>query len=334
MSPLLLSGLLCSLALLVLSPLSAQSSDEQSASTLVDLLEERGEHRQLLRQAKRSAVAVALAGEGPLTLFAPTDAAFGSLPPRSLANLQGMPDGRGFLRRLLLAHAVKGAWTAEKLREVDSLRTLAGTRLEISREEGRLLVNGVAVEKADLRAGNGLAHTVPLLLMPLADAPPSSETEQLRFPEIKGSSLTRKKFTLPADFEAAYSLVLVAFAQIHQRSVDTWVPLGKEIESRHADFRYYELPTIRRMNPLARTFIDRGMAAGIPSEDTRSRTITLYTDIPAFLAPLGLEMADREHIHAFLVTRKGEVLWHARGPVTRAATEQVRAFAAKTLKRR
>jgi uncharacterized surface protein with fasciclin (FAS1) repeats len=323
------------LAGLALTPLTAQAPREQAGpSTIVDLLGERGEHRQLLRQAKRAAVATALAGEGPITLFAPTDAAFGALPPRSLGNLQGMPDARGFLRRLLLAHAVKGAWTAEKLREVRELRTLAGSRLEIAWENGRLLVNGVPVESADLRAENGLVHAVPLLLMPLAEAAPTAETEALRFPPVEGKSLTRKKFRLPGDLEAGHCLVLVAFAQIHQRSVDTWVPLGKEIEGRYEGFRYYELPTIRRLNPIAQTFIDRGMAAGIPSEDTRSRTITLYTDVPAFLAPLGLKMKDREHIHAFLVTPGGEVLWHARGPLSAAAAEQVRAFAAKTLKRR
>jgi len=56
------------------------------------------------------------------------------------------------------------------------------------------------------------------------------------------------------------------------------------------------------------------MRAGIPSQATRERTITLYLDKPSFKADL--EMPDKEHIYVMLVNRQGQVLFCLRGPLS------------------
>lgn len=69
------------------------------------------------------------------------------------------------------------------------------------------------------------------------------------------------------------------------------------------NFRYYELPTIDRLNPIARWFIDSGIRRGIPDREARARTITLYLDKLAFRKALNLP--DERPVYAVLIDRPG-----------------------------
>ena len=132
-----------------------------------------------------------------------------------------------------------------------------------------------------------------------------------RFPRVTAESLNRERYALPGDFEGALNLVFIAFQQIHQRDVDTWLPAAQQLVARYEGLRYYELPTIRRLNPLARTFIDGGMRAGIPALESRRATITLYLDKEPFRR--ALEIPDESTIHVLLVDRLGEIHWRSIG---------------------
>jgi hypothetical protein len=132
-----------------------------------------------------------------------------------------------------------------------------------------------------------------------------------QFPTVSGSNLKRKKLTLPQDFQGERNLVFIAFEQWHQTQVDTWIPFARQLESDHPGLLYYELPTIQRLNIMARTFINEGMRAGIPDSLARERTITLYLDKNAFRAALQLSAEDE--IYVLLLDRLGQVLWRAEG---------------------
>jgi hypothetical protein len=119
---------------------------------------------------------------------------------------------------------------------------------------------------------------------------------------------------LPQDFEGEYNLVLIAFQQWQQTQVDTWIPFARQLEDIYPTVRYYELPTIQRLNVLARTFINEGMRAGIPDPLARERTITLYLDKAEFRQALDLPHED--HIYVLLLDRHGTVLWRAEGTFT------------------
>lgn len=136
----------------------------------------------------------------------------------------------------------------------------------------------------------------------------------MRLPAVSGSNLERQKLRLPEDLEGELNLVLIAFQQWQQRQVDTWLPLARGLEATHPALRYYELPTIQRLNALARTFINEGMRAGIPDPVARERTITLYVDKRAFREALGLR--SEANIYALLLDRQGRVLWQAEGAWT------------------
>lgn len=135
-----------------------------------------------------------------------------------------------------------------------------------------------------------------------------------RFPQVTGSNLNRKSFRLPTDFEGQLNLVLIAFRQYQQRDIDTWLPLAAQLAATHDSFYYYELPVIRSMNFLSRSFIDGGMRAGIPDANARHATITLYLDKQKFRDALGLPTEDT--VYALLVDNHGEILWRAAGPCT------------------
>jgi hypothetical protein len=107
----------------------------------------------------------------------------------------------------------------------------------------------------------------------------------MRFPAVSGSNLAGERFSLPDDLDLP-ALVVVAYTRDQQSTVDTWLELVDHLAERGV--ATYELPTITRLGPLQRLFIDGGMRAGIPDPETRARTITLYTDVRAFRDALAL----------------------------------------------
>jgi hypothetical protein len=133
----------------------------------------------------------------------------------------------------------------------------------------------------------------------------------MQFPQVRGSNLQRQQIGLPHDFEGELNLLLIAFRQWQQRLVDSWIPVAQHLEGQYPGLVYYELPTIRSMNYLAKTFINEGMRAGIPNPQARQRTITLYLDKQTFRKALAINREDT--IHILLVSRQGEVLWRADG---------------------
>jgi hypothetical protein len=128
---------------------------------------------------------------------------------------------------------------------------------------------------------------------------------------VTGANLQRKKLNLPQDFEGELNLVFIAFQQWQQNQVDTWIPFARQLEKTDSRVRYYELPTIQRLNVLARTFINEGMRAGIPDPIARERTITLYLDKNSFRE--ALQLPGEDDIYVLLLDRRGQVLWRTEG---------------------
>ncbi|MEM7554407.1 MAG: hypothetical protein AAF378_09965 [Cyanobacteria bacterium P01_A01_bin.84] len=131
------------------------------------------------------------------------------------------------------------------------------------------------------------------------------------FPQVSGLNLQGKKFNLPGDFSAPYNVVLLAYSQGQQSDVNTWLPLLKQAETNLSELRYYELPTLPQMNPAARAQLDQWMIDGIPDEENRARTITLYLDVKAFNDVLNID--NTEEIQILLVTKEGKILWQEQG---------------------
>lgn len=146
--------------------------------------------------------------------------------------------------------------------------------------------------------------------MPMGAQPDST----FMFPRVEGANLEGTRFSLPADFDAEYSVLFVAFRREQQSEVDSWLPFVREQKLAERGVRVYELPTLSRGYQLMRRFIDGGMARGIPEKATRQATITLYIDKAPFKKALGIAAEDR--ISTMLVASDGRVLWHGTGAFT------------------
>ncbi|MBV9671119.1 MAG: hypothetical protein JOZ43_09200 [Acidobacteriales bacterium] len=151
-----------------------------------------------------------------------------------------------------------------------------------------------------------------------------TENPMRRFPELKASNLEGRRLSLPQDFEGERNLVFIAFAREQQKDVDTWLREMPRFTSLDSSLRYYELPTISRLNAFSRWFIDNGMRRGIPDRNARARTITLYIDKQPFES--ALQIQTEKTIYALLLDRKGNVLWRTEGDFDETKAQELTAF--------
>jgi uncharacterized surface protein with fasciclin (FAS1) repeats len=122
-----------------------------------------GQFKTLLMLAKHAGLVGALEGKGPLTVFAPTDAAFAKVPKATLAALA---HNRKELRAVLLYHVLKGRITAAKLVKRHWVKTLNGQSLRVRVKNGVVTVGGVRVIKTNVAASNGVIHVINGVLIP------------------------------------------------------------------------------------------------------------------------------------------------------------------------
>lgn len=137
----------------------------------------------------------------------------------------------------------------------------------------------------------------------------------MKFPIIKAENLNKEEVEIPSQLTGNPRLLVVAFQQWHQRVVDSWVPYLTQLVDEFPEFDFYELPTIRKMNFLYRRFIDGGMRAGIPSRETRRRTVTLYINKEHFRQALKIDSEDT--IYLYLIDSEGEVIWQSDREISR-----------------
>jgi len=105
-----------------------------------------------------------LKGEGPFTVFAPTDDAFAALPEGTVEDLL-LPENVDKLKAILTYHVVSGAVMSGDLSDGMEADTVEGSALTISTEDG-VTVNGANVVTADIEASNGVIHAIDTVLMP------------------------------------------------------------------------------------------------------------------------------------------------------------------------
>lgn len=175
-------------------------------------------------------------------------------------------------------------------------------------------------------AGERSAGSAPMAMMVSTK---QTSSVGFRFPTIRGDNLEGRSMSLPDDLEGRARIVIVAFQRWHQNLVDTWVPVARALEHEHPGLSTYEIPTLPRMNPFSRFFIDNGMRGGIPDRNVRAHTVTLYTDKDRFRAGLGI--GDERDIHLFLLDETGRVVWRGEGPRAAQTEGQLRQSVASLL---
>ncbi len=107
----------------------------------------------------------ALSGEGPFTVFAPTDAAFAKLPAGTVENLL-KPENLDTLRSILLYHVVEGRVYSDEAVDAKKAKTLQGDKVKIREYKGKVQVGNATVEAADIDASNGVIHVIDTVILP------------------------------------------------------------------------------------------------------------------------------------------------------------------------
>jgi uncharacterized surface protein with fasciclin (FAS1) repeats len=146
--------------------LSGPAGAASGKGTIVATAADAGQFGTLLSLAKKAGLVGALSGSGPLTVFAPTDAAFKAVPKATLTSLA---NDKAALRRVLLYHVVKGNVPASRVLTLRSTKTLAGPAIAIRVNGKSVFLNGsTKVVKTDIGASNGTIHVINKVLLPPA----------------------------------------------------------------------------------------------------------------------------------------------------------------------
>ena len=142
---------------------SSASAPHKPAKNIVQTAVAAGSFKTLVSLVKQAGLAGALSGPRPLTVFAPTDAAFAKVPKAMLAALA---KDKAKLKAVLLYHVVKGKFTAARALKQQPLTTLEGGALSIRTRHGKVYVNRARVIKANVMASNGVIHVINQVLIP------------------------------------------------------------------------------------------------------------------------------------------------------------------------
>ena len=129
---------------------------------IVDTAIGAGQFETLVTAVKEAGLVDVLKGEGPFTVFAPTDEAFAKIPAEQLTALLADPEA---LAKVLTYHVVPGKVMASDVVELDSAKTVEGSMVEISTDDG-VTVDGASVVQTDIEASNGVIHVIDTVIMP------------------------------------------------------------------------------------------------------------------------------------------------------------------------
>lgn len=125
------------------------ASGNKDFSTLVSLLQ-------------KADLVKTLEGNGPFTVFAPTNEAFAAIPKDQLDALASNPE---MLKSVLLYHVVSGDVTSDKI-QPGMVATAEGKSINVTKKDGKVFVNNAEVVKADIKASNGVIHVIDHVIMP------------------------------------------------------------------------------------------------------------------------------------------------------------------------
>lgn len=137
------------------------------SQTVVDIIVGSENHETLETAVLAAELADDLSGEGPFTVFAPTDAAFAALPDGTLESLLEDPTGR--LAEILLYHAVGAKALSTELSDQQELVTLFGQEVLVTINDQGVFINDARVTVADLEADNGVVHVIDAVMVPSYD---------------------------------------------------------------------------------------------------------------------------------------------------------------------
>lgn len=143
---------------------TSTAKSQNNSSDIVDLAVQTESLSTLVQAVKAAGLVETLKGDGPFTVFAPTNEAFSKLPEGTLESLL-KPENKDKLVQILTYHVVPGNVMSTDLEDGMTATTAEGSEIEVSLGE-TVMINNATVVKADIQASNGVVHVIDTVIMP------------------------------------------------------------------------------------------------------------------------------------------------------------------------
>ena len=156
--------LLVAVSLVFLSTVGLMASSHTKMD-IVDTAVSAGSFNTLVAAVKAADLVDTLKGEGPFTVFAPTDDAFAKLPAGTLDDLL-KPENKDKLKSILTYHVVSGKVMAKDVTTMKTAETVNGQSFMVSMEGDSVMVDNAKVVKTDIECSNGVIHVIDSVILP------------------------------------------------------------------------------------------------------------------------------------------------------------------------
>jgi len=137
-------------------------ADNHGSKDIVDTAVAAGDFKTLAAALQAAGLVDTLKGQGPFTVFAPTDAAFAKIPK---ADLDALIKDKAKLTKVLTYHVVAGKVLASDVAKLSQAKTVEGQSVKIDSSSG-VKVDGASVVKADILCSNGVIHVIDSVILP------------------------------------------------------------------------------------------------------------------------------------------------------------------------
>ncbi|MGW8369476.1 MAG: fasciclin domain-containing protein [Gammaproteobacteria bacterium] len=134
-------------------------------SDIVDTAIGAGNFTTLAAALEAAGLVETLKGDGPFTVFAPTDEAFSKLPAGTVETLL-KPENIDQLTAILTYHVVPGEVKAAEVVGLEEAKTVNGQMVEISTQGSAVMIDGAKVTATDIMASNGVIHVIDTVILP------------------------------------------------------------------------------------------------------------------------------------------------------------------------
>jgi uncharacterized surface protein with fasciclin (FAS1) repeats len=143
----------------------AGTSARATETDIVETAIATGQFRTLAAALDKAGLVATLKGQGPFTVFAPTDAAFAKLPAGTVDSLL-KPENKARLAAILTYHVVSGKVMAADVAQLKEAETVNGKMVNVKADGGSVMINDAKVTAADVAASNGVIHVIDTVILP------------------------------------------------------------------------------------------------------------------------------------------------------------------------
>ena len=150
---------------IVAAQANAGNYGDKAGKDIVDTAVAAGQFNTLAAALEAADLVDTLKGDGPFTVFAPTDAAFAKLPAGTVESLL-KPENRDQLVAILTYHVVPGKVEAADVVKLEEAKTVNGQDVRITVADSGVQVDNANVIKTDIEASNGVIHVIDTVILP------------------------------------------------------------------------------------------------------------------------------------------------------------------------